>query len=214
MSIITEALKKAEHERELKAKRVSELQEMAAVLVEEEKVIKSLLEKADIPDLESASSQVIVPAESKDIDFSKISRPFLSEPWKAGLIIGSLVLSLFALYFLPYWPVVGRDFLFIWYLSKNSKAVQTGSAGAVYDKAVHKSYESKSGPVSGFSNYVFRPAFVLSGISMVGKDRYAIINGRIVQRGDLINGAFVKEIAGREVVLETKTGEVTLEISS
>ena len=56
--------------------------------------------------------------------------------------------------------------------------------------------------------------FTLTGISVQGSDRYAIINGEIVQEGNSIDGAHVKEILDREVVLETRAGEIKLKIPS
>ena len=56
--------------------------------------------------------------------------------------------------------------------------------------------------------------FTLSGISAWGPDRYAIVNGAIVQEGDSVGGALVKQILGREVILETRNGEVKLKITS
>ena len=48
----------------------------------------------------------------------------------------------------------------------------------------------------------------------MGSDRYALVNGQIVQAGDSIDGAHVKEILDREVVLETRAGEIRLKIQS
>ncbi len=54
--------------------------------------------------------------------------------------------------------------------------------------------------------------YVLSGVSIFGNERYAVINGRIVTIGDSIDGAYVKEIMDRNVVIETKTSEIKLKL--
>ena len=186
MSIITEALKKAEQERASKLKQETVAQEINTVLAEEEKVVKSFLEKNKAPEPAPHSS--------------------LTEFSKRNWFIGSAVVIFLVLYLLVNAASMKRGFSFLWYLFKNSKTLQTASIGIVYDR---ETYPTES---AGFSN--FAPGFVLSGISVQGEDRYAVINGKIVQKGDLIKGAFVKEILGREVTLETKTGELKLKVSS
>lgn len=56
------------------------------------------------------------------------------------------------------------------------------------------------------------PTYVLSGISVTGGDHYAVVNGSIVQKGDSIDGAYVKDVLDREVVLETRTAEIKLKL--
>lgn len=55
--------------------------------------------------------------------------------------------------------------------------------------------------------------YVLSGITKMGKDRFALINDQILRPGDWVNGATVKAILDNEVILETTFGELKLKIS-
>lgn len=54
------------------------------------------------------------------------------------------------------------------------------------------------------------PALILSGIVAGGKDSYAIIDNEIVKKNDLISGAKVVEIYSDRVVLEFDGAEFTL----
>ena len=47
-----------------------------------------------------------------------------------------------------------------------------------------------------------------------GNNHFAIINGTIVQKGDSIDGAHVKEVLENEAVLETRAGEFRLKIEN
>ncbi|MBI2870133.1 MAG: hypothetical protein HYY14_00305 [Candidatus Omnitrophica bacterium] len=55
-------------------------------------------------------------------------------------------------------------------------------------------------------------ALTLSGILWDEHDPYAILNDRIVHRGDPIGSAVVREIRESEIVLETRDEIVTLKL--
>lgn len=54
------------------------------------------------------------------------------------------------------------------------------------------------------------PSFVLNGVFFSGDQGYALINNRIVTRGDVIEGATVKRIDLEEVELEISNSTVKL----
>ncbi len=55
-------------------------------------------------------------------------------------------------------------------------------------------------------------SFALSGISAFDNKHYAVINGTVLQAGDLVDGAVVKDITDNEAILETRAGELRLKI--
>ena len=164
MSIITDALRKAEDERELKAKLASAT-ETSQVAVTEEKLLPSQTLSESIFSHQVMQEQL---ADTIEIE-NKLTwkHPFLF------LAVGFFVLSICIWMVLPK-PTVPRTI---------SNAAQSKSAGLSY---------------------------VLSGVSKLGSSRYAIINGMILQVGESIAGAQVKEILDNEVTLVTKAGEIKL----
>lgn len=203
MSIITDALKKAEHERELKTKHTSG--EGVAILAEEARPTELFLDETYIG---ANRTEKNVPAvETKETVFSGTAR-FSSWPAREIFILAGAALSgLFILSLFVRWPEMVRNFSLLWLPSYKASVSETPSSSIL---GLHL---SKAQPVNFLDNNTRLP-FILSGISVSGADRYAIINGKVIQEGDSINGAYLKEILDREVILETKTGEIKLKISS
>ena len=180
MSIITDALKKAEQDRELKTKsQVSETSVQTAPIAE--------------PEQDELSAQILsesVLAQNLQVETEKPESPESIETLQAppqrkyAWIFSVSVVSLFILAFLIF--------------PKKSTIMTTSGASAPAGQFFPKS----------------QGAFNLSGITKLDKDFYAIINGEIVQVGDSIGGATVKEIMDREVILKTRSGEVKLIIVS
>ncbi len=193
MSIITDALKKAEQEREQKTKRTVGKTETVVPAIEEAKPVDVLLEQ----------SHVVEDHIEKRIHISKEIPSRFREVAIVSLIIGIVILSLSALFLLPSWPGRGSNLSIISHPFWNAGFFQ-----------VPKIYQQNTLPAKSrsFDGNVLDFPFSLSGISFQGENRYAIVNGVIVQKGDLIDGAHVKEILGREVVLDTRAGEIKLKL--
>lgn len=206
MSIITDALKKAERERELREKQAAE-----------ELSVSSPSQAYEPPSLQTESLNL---AESKSIPSVQENqglsfRAFRSSIWwskEIFLVGGAILFFLFILFALPHWPQVGSDLSIIWRPLRNQSAFRIGSLGPVVPQGSPPPVPSAPASFEGAVATKF--PFVLSGISISGDDRYAVVNGAIVQKGDSIDGAHVKEILDREVVLETRSGEIRLRIPS
>ncbi|MBI4367786.1 MAG: hypothetical protein HY588_00165 [Candidatus Omnitrophica bacterium] len=183
MSIITDALKKAEREREAKAKTARE--EAESVLVEEEKTVDAFLESVAAP--------------SAELSFTKADAAISPQRVPPSFFTGKdlwVILGIVSLCFLGLWvvsraPLVSGHFSFPWRLFQTTGISKVAS--------------------SARSQGVQLP-YVLSGISASGAKPYAIVNGIIVEQGHSINGAYVKEIQNQEVVLETRAGEIRLKL--
>ena len=193
MSIITDALKKAEYERELRAKQAPE-----------KSTVDVLLEQTE--DLETSLAGVgTVPSEREDIVIPSTSTPTLGRPSGVSsfrlteilILVAIFAICFSVLFFLTRWPSVGKKF-------SGDAFIGIGSVGNT----------SPQGNVSSSAAQKSRLPYVLSGISAFEQNRYALINGSIVQQGDSIDGARVKEILEREVILETPLGETRLKIPS
>ncbi len=190
MSIITDALKKAEYERELRTKQASG-KSTADVLLEQTE------------DLETSLAGVgTIPSETEDVVFPSRSTPTLSRPSGVSsfrlteilILIAIFSICFFVLFFLTRWPSVGKKFSGDAFINVGTASPQ----GNASSSAVQKS----------------RLPYALSGISAFEQNRYALINSSIVQKGDSVDGARVKEILEREVILETPLGETRLKIPS
>ncbi|MBI4358162.1 MAG: hypothetical protein HY584_02585 [Candidatus Omnitrophica bacterium] len=196
LSIITDALKKAERERELKGKEKHASGEAAAILAEEEKAVESFLEQAAREEKETEGKAAFVNAREAAPRASRWL--FLSEAQSAALLVAAVFLCAFLFFFLARWPIIGKNALVIW------NPLQIWN---VPGKSAPKPSHPLGEPRTDFP-------FALSGISSTGGERYAIVNGAIVQEGDSIDGAHVIQILDREVVLETRSGEIKLKILS
>lgn len=197
MSIITDALKKAEQEHELKAKSTS--QEAAVALVEDAEASRETA-VLDRPEIHETYVENIIPT-GPDKAASNRSVWFLELQFREVLILSGVVfLVVFVLFLLPKWPTIGGNFSLLWRPAQGGSVFQVGPI----IKPVPR----------GMDGRTISLPFQLSGVSASGNNRYAIVNGTIVQKGDSIDGAFVKEILDQEVILETRAGEIKLKISS
>lgn len=173
MSIITDALKKAEHERELKAKPTPEPEMSTATVTEVEPEVSTA-----IPQPLEAMEAVLEESISQTGQFHSSSKP----TWKNPVFIGAsaiFLMCLLALIFVPRKTVL-----------KMSQPVSVSASG-----------KSLALP------------YVLSGISQMGDRHYAIVNDIILQAGDSIDGAHVREILEGEVTLDTRAGEIKLKLT-
>ena len=205
MSIITDALKKAEREREMKTKQT--LDESAAVAVEEESKPAETTQIQLTP-VENERIGNLPPSargEKFGLDRFQFSDTRVRDVIiVAGIVFGCLV----ALALLPRWPSIGRNLSVVWHSGDGASAFRMSPAGTPLGSGALRMQPAFSEDKS----FVQLP-FVLSGISALGKDRYAIVNDKIVQQGDSVDGAHVKDILDREVVLETRSGEIKLKIT-
>ena len=209
MSIITDALKKAEHDRELKAKRVREETAAVGILTEEEKPAPVFSDQTSTVETQTEKNNVSV--ETKP-SFFQAHSGLASRQFKEILILVAIGIGCFAvLFLLPAWPSLTNHFSITWKPFQNGKAFQVGSLGGVLQGGVSAVPVSSSNQES---RAVARLPFVLSGISVLGEDRYTVINNKILQEGDSIDGAFVRQIMDREVILETRNGEIKLKFPS
>lgn len=186
MSIITDALKKAESERELKAKHVSESEASSATTLTEEEIFPQFPKSILFPEIKVE--------DEKPIPRIKQSFGKYNPPWKHPAFILTAVFFLLGLLILQFLP------------KKTVLIVRSDKDGNI-QKQISRSISS-----SITFNSPKLP-YVLSGISKLGNSQYAIINGVIIQQGESINGAYVREILNDEVTLETQAGEIRLKIS-
>ncbi len=208
MSIITDALKKAEQERELKATRASKITRVALAEPESVKPVDVLLEQSHLVEAHIEQNMNAIGINAGDI-FRKgawLSSPRSREVLIISAIVGIVTSCLVILLVLPHWPRVAKDFSIVW---RPFKAVSLFQVPPMYHQQNIFSERSHSAGENGV-----KLPFSLTGISVQGDKSYAIINGEIVQKGDSIDGAQVKEILERDVVLETRAGEIKLKIQS
>jgi len=187
MSIITDALKKAESERELKGKHLAA--ELAPIAAAEEKLVSSVTESI-LPDQIKIESEKPIPEIQK---FPINRRPI----WENPVLIIASIFVLFFLIFLVFSFIPKKAILIV-------QSNKDGGDQKQIIRSVSRSIESS--PIA--------MPYVLSGVSKLGSAQYAIINGMIVQKGESIDGAFVSEISERKVTLETKAGKIQLKIQS
>lgn len=173
MSIITDALKKAEQERALKAQKTADEVQIREIALQEEAIIRSLIK--DIPNISKEPAKKV---QSEVVLFGRAVQ------WRYIAIASFAALC---------------AILFFWPKNQNERIVIQTSAPAA---PVSQNFVTK---FRGFP-------YVLSGASVVNDHRYAIVNGKIVQKGDSIDGAFVKEVIDKGVILETTQGEIKLKI--
>ena len=207
MSIITDALKKAEYERELKTKRAQE--EVAQATLEETKSQESVSVLTD-PVVSESFKSMVWPEKNEFRDQKRSS--FLSfQPREVLILVGILLALLLVLLLLPRWPSSGKNFSVVWRPADRGSFFQVSPVGGSFRPGA----SVPSLPTRGFEDNGFvKLPFSLSGISASGNNRLAIVNNRIVQEGDGIDGAHVKQILDREVIIETRSGEVKLKLQS
>lgn len=198
MSIITDALKKAESARGPKASQTAE--EARAAACAEEAIVPELTWRKLGP------KETRVEKDGSPAARERSSRRFVSFSLRQFLeiliLLAIVLLSLGVLFVLPRWSPMGRNFSVI------GEAVQKAVVAprGVFRQEIPQTASPKVEEVSA------KLPFTLSGISAWGADRYALINGVVVEKGDSIDGARVKEIFDRAVILETNAGEVKLKI--
>ncbi|OGW86148.1 MAG: hypothetical protein A3C35_06425 [Omnitrophica bacterium RIFCSPHIGHO2_02_FULL_46_11] len=214
MSIITEALRKAEREHELKAKRA--LQEAASGLADPGKSQNVLLAQSEA--VEHHIQQSVLQEEVSQAVFRRPAWYWSSRLQAVFLAALGVLVCAFILTILPKWPQIGNNFSIVWQpsvekgssqISISEQGVFSGTVGAFSQgngsRTQKSELQGKNMPTS---------QFVLSGISVMGNDHYAIVNGTIVQKGDSIDGAYVKDVFNQEVILQIKDGEIKLKIPS
>lgn len=197
MSIITDALKKAERDRELKAKQG--LQDTAFAGANGDNSTATLLAQSDAVEQHIEKSKF-----EEGIDQAIFRRPDWYQSSQLQVIFLFIAAGLacaLVLFALPEWPRIGENFSIVWqpFNSKSKNHSYTSGLG-VFGKGIRTSVSASQ--------------FTLSGITSTGNDHFAIVNGTIVQKGGSIDGAYVKDISNQEVILETKNGEIILKIPS
>ena len=202
MSIITDALKKAEQERELRSKRAVEV---LTEVPEESKPVEMLLGQSEVVETEIEENAGLTAEAAEQNAIYRAEQAFPQQIRGILLIAGSVFVCFLALVLLTWSGGGGAGFSAIWRPFRNASAFQVPP---MYQQNI-LSVRAHNFSVSGV-----KLPFNLSGISSQGDARYAIINDVIVQKGDSIDGATVKEILGREVVLETRAGEIKLKIQT
>ncbi len=197
MSIITDALKKAERDRgqklgekagEIPVASLKETMKPSQVLEEEEKLLEENLTKMT----------------------SRAGTPFFAWPhfsWREAnvfVVRGTLVIGFAVL-------VVFLFLTFRWEASDHMVAsvslptVQVPSGGKTVSAATKTFFPKRQAAQPTLS-------YTLTGISTFDDKHYAIINGLVLQTGDSVDGAVVKDITDREAILETRAGELRLRI--
>ncbi len=192
MSIITDALRKAEQDREFKTKQAAADSALTVLLEEPITVPDYARQMAELVEEEITEKKAVT-----DHDATFKLRSILRILGIAVALFIS-VLSLIAVVFFIYNLVIN---LITLKPSRNTSLTIPINMQPLIKPLPHSGQNSQSG-------------FALSGVTHVGDDFYAIINGTIVQKGDTIAGAKVKEIFERDVVLETRSGEVKLKINT
>lgn len=191
MSIITEALKRAERDRERDHKHSEET--AVAVISEELEQAKEMAQEAPLPVSEEEPPVVTAPEPAAP---QQAPQPgffvwqFSREQARDILILsGVIVICALVLVMLFQWPRPAPD----------------ASLGAPLTPSVSTTSRRTSGPAL---------PFVLTGVSSTGTSRHGIVNGVVVQEGDTVDGAIVKSIGDHELTLETRAGEIKLKIQS
>ena len=230
MSIITDALRKAEEERGRKTKQTVE-QVLVQADLEQEELLKRF-GYATKPN----TAETVLPPESLQI--KPPANVFISIIQKTLVSVSLISICFLVVYLGPRWLLNPGSFSEDWASFENSAASKIDflipglmphnrSVISVQETALipsqgiigEESPVSASGATEGSVPVSALPkepesAYVLSGISVMGSSRYAVVNDSIVQKGDSIDGAYVKEILDREVVLETRSAEIKLKIPS
>ncbi len=191
MSIITDALRKAENERELKAKQASDdTAEVIAVTEEEEALVASANSAfpAKVPSFQNLKPEIPIAVGVKEL--LNQNQP----AWKYSTFL--MVCAFFLVC------------LFVFLLSRKPVVILQSNMGSVRGQA------NKPAVFNFLKTQTVQLPYVLSGISSAGNNHYAIVNGMIVQQGDSIDGAHVKEILEQEIILETRAGEIKLNLKS
>ncbi len=183
MSIITDALKKAEQDRELKLQPQTEETPVPQTipLPEQEDLSAQILSESVLAQKLELKTEPQIP------DLVTVVEDTPKRRYSLALSIG--VISLFVLAFLIF---------------PKQSTVVTPASGKNHSAALAQFPKIPS----------IKLPYVLSGISKVDNNYYAIINGIIVQPGETIDGALVKEINDREATLETRSGKIILSITS
>lgn len=201
MSIISDALRKAEQERELKAKLASQESNSTAVL--EEPVI--------LPDY---ADEIIHPKPK----VSKVAKEPLAK--KPVLQIKTIIRVFAVVVFLCVSVLLSVAIIFFIYrlIVLNLITVKPRRISFPIVQTEPVQVKTTMIPQSKMEKSVVvqhnQLPYTLSGVTHVGNDHYAIINGAIVQIEDTVDGAHVKAISEREVVLETRDGEIKLKLAS
>ena len=202
MSIISDALKKAERERELKAKQAQE--GVPGSEAEQGKLVDSLSSQAELVEEEikrKADSEL------------EAMRPLLGprRVWlrrflELMILLGVVSLVVAVLFVLPFWPGPRKNSSpDANLLSRANRPFGGAEAPGRDEKRSGRNIHLPIGRGVSFP-------FVLSGISVQGKDRYAVVNDAIVQEGDFVNGVRVKSITAEEVTLAAANEDLTLRI--
>jgi len=193
MSIITEALRKAEREREEKREEKSEgTTDVLAQTAHEASSPEIASEEPSQAPAQDAEPIPLNPSLGLVSKISLLSR-FVARSWslrhtrRMWIMPGIVLLCLFILVVLFRWPKVERANILFGRVTKPA------------------TFGSRKSPA-------VQLPFVLSGVSIMGTERYGVVNGLVVQAGDSVDGAVVKEITDREVILETRAGEIKLRL--
>lgn len=197
MSIITDALKKAERDRG--GKLHEKMEEIHAASLAKEVKPSQILEEE-----EKLLEESLAEAASRAKTFSFVWPRFSWHETNVFVVRGALVAGFAVL-------VVFLFLTFRWEASDQMVAsvslptVQVSSA-AKPAAVPRKTFFGKRQPVRPTLSYA------LTGISTFDDKHYAIINGIVLQAGDSVDGAVVKDITDREAILETRAGELRLRI--
>lgn len=210
MSLITDALKRAERDRGQKLR--EKVEEVHAASVAQEAHPPRILEEEEVLVEQKLKSAVPPVWPSSETAF-KPQMPSLIWPqfsWRTANVFvlrGAFVVSLAAL-------VVFLFMIFKWEPPEQTTVASVSLPALSRPSGVSTVPVSKKGffqkhaparPGQAFS-------YALSGISTFDDKHYAIINGLVLQAGDSVDGAMVKDITDREAILETRAGELKLRI--
>lgn len=203
MSIIADALRKAERERKQKS-----LEQARRETVENRTPPEFFSERAPIHQL-SAGSVVSDVSESGTVGFRTTPFSWVLGEWSLTGIFFALVAAVLLL--LPRWPVIEGTSGINWKFSFPQPHLFSDWAsekvGEWFQPKTSVLPQPESVPVPSQPAPV---SFVLSGISTSIDGRYAVVNEVIVQEKDVVQGALVKEISDRQVKLQTEEGEIIL----
>ena len=209
MSIITDALKKAERDRGQKLR--DKIEEVHAASVSEPVKAPQILEQEEAL-VENELAEAHTHFRTSSTAFQPKS-PLFSWPqfsWRETnvfVLSGAFVVCFAAL-------VVFLFVIFKWE-STDQMTVASVSLPASSVAPVSK-------PVPGIKKATFPKrapsasrttlSYALTGISAFDNKHYAVVNGVVLKPGDSVDGAIVKDITDQEAVLETRAGELRLRI--
>jgi hypothetical protein len=188
VSIITEALKRAEEDKVIKEKEAAELA-LSGIALEAAKESEVVVQE-HIEERRPAPEPVAASGTSR----------FLNRLGQPAVIGGLLLLAFLALWAIPQWPMNGGGLSLKWN--------PFGGAQTVTNASIER---TETATIAAPETAAPLP-YVLTGITVVDGDRFALVNDQIVTVGDSVDGAFITEILDREVVLETRAGEIRLKI--